>query len=106
MSQGVTLQQLAAALANYRKRLQSKQLEVDALNRIRTSASGVIRMMTMAGDDSDRADRNMFENAVNDFLTAQINWLLIDVQEFELQIKALEAQQSGIVLATPAPGRR
>ncbi len=110
----VTAQQLAAALANYRKRLQSKQLEVDSLSRIRKLAPAVVAQVVPAKlipfghnvGDLDQTDRESMKTALDDFLTAKINWLLIDVQEFDLQIKALEAQQSGIVLAGPVPGRR
>ena len=100
--QGLTVQQVAAALANFKKRLQSKQLEVDALSRMRKVAPAIIAPLVPA-----ESDRDMFRVAVDDYLTAKINWLVIDVQEFELQIRALESQQSGLVLAAGAvPPRR
>jgi hypothetical protein len=108
--QGLTVQQVAAALANFRKRLQSKQLEVDALSRMRKVAPAVVTQLvpaSLVGDELDQGNRELMKTAVDDYLTAKINWLLIDVQEFELQIKALESQQSGLVLAAGSvPGRR
>mgnify|MGYP001558850933 CR=1 FL=1 len=96
-------QQFAAALKNFEERLKSKQLEVDALNRLRV-ASGIISRL-LPDTPVGPQDCESIRQAVDDFLTAKINMLLVDVQEFELNIRAMKAQQSGLLIATPgAPG--
>jgi hypothetical protein len=92
-------QQLAAGIAAMEKRLNSKKLEVDALDRLRLASGVLSRILpdTPAGPQ----DANSIQHAVENFLTAKINWLLIDVQEFELNIRALKSQQSGIVVPGP-----
>lgn len=107
MSPGLTVQQLQAAIASFNKRLKSKQLEVDALDRIRKQVPSMAAQLFPVSESTTLVPvtASVLSDAVVDYLTAKINWLLIDVQEFTLQIKALESQQSGIILAGQPPRR-
>lgn len=96
MSPQLSQQQIGAAIKAFENRLNSKKLECDALGRLRKVAPNVIplQLVNMEGYGDTASG---VAHACEDYLTAKINWLLIDIQEYELQIKMLKSQQSGIV---------
>ena len=99
MAPQLTTQQLAAAIRAIEQRRASKQLEVDSLNTFRAAAPEAINHL-FPGPENLHLITALADASAN-YLTAKINWLLIDLQEIDLQLRALRQHQSGIVLARP-----
>ncbi len=97
MSVTLSQQQIAAAIRAFENRLNSKKLECDALGKLRTTAPVLIGAILLK-DENVPGLTGLWKSIAEDYLTAKINWLLIDIQEYELQIRALKSQQSGIVV--------
>lgn len=100
-------QQLAAFIASHERRRDSTKLAIDSLNTIREQAPVIVQLFFQEQPGEPLrspafVERNAIADAAVNYLTARINWLLIDLQERELQIKALKYQQTGILIAHPS----
>ena len=101
MNPQLTVQQLEHAIANIEKRVEAKKLEVEALKTF------LAYLPAPLGAWYDRttglatpANQDAVENAAENFFTAKLNTALIDLEELELNLKAMRQMRSGVVGAT------
>lgn len=93
-------QQLEHAIANLQKRVDAKTLECASLQQMRDVSADVI--VTFFGY-RDEIKHTPACDAVHNYLTAKLNWAIIDLEELELNLKMYRQASSGIVGATLMP---
>jgi hypothetical protein len=95
MSPQLTTQQLLHAIANLEKRVAAKKLEAHSLAKLRDFAPDLVADLTMKGV--------LLHDPIENLCTAKLNQALIDLEEFELALKAYKQMSTGIVGATSLP---
>jgi hypothetical protein len=89
MTPQLSVQQLEHAIKNCDARVKAKTLECAALDQMRDAIPEYL-----AGLIIDQPLRE----SVHNYLTAKLNWALIDLQELELQLKAVKQMSSGVIV--------
>jgi hypothetical protein len=92
----LSVQQLEHASQVYEKRVQAKKLEIDSYSKFRDYAPITISMLM--GEYADPNERETFRQATENFFTAKVQQGILDLEELELQVKALKQARSGIVI--------
>ncbi len=114
MSPQLTIQQLEHAITNIDKRVEAKKLEIHSYAEWRDhapAAFGTLSFMLppVASSEQEsvfaamsRSLAALREATVNLF-TAKLNTALIDLEELELNLKAMRQMRSGVVGASMVP---
>ena len=97
MSPQLTAQQLEHAIANIEKRIKAKTLECAALQQMQGAAVDAIGKLFNFRDEEKQQP---CLDAAHNFLTAKFNTALIDLEELELNLKAMRQMRSGVVGAS------
>jgi hypothetical protein len=95
----LSIQQLEHAIQVYEKRVQAKKLEIDSYAKFRDHAPEAFTMIL--GHVQSNMDLLAVEhlfNATKNLFTAKVNQGILDLEELELQVKALHQARSGIVI--------
>jgi hypothetical protein len=87
MTPQLSVQQLEHAIKNLQKRVDAKKLEAHSYSQFRDYASG-----------NFTPDEATLRDATNNYLTAKLNQALIDLEELELQLKAVKQMSSGVIV--------
>jgi hypothetical protein len=93
----LTIQQLEHAIRNIEKRVQAKTLECAALQQMQAAAVDVIGKLF---NFRDQEKQQPVQDAAHNFLTAKFNNALVDLEELELNLKAMRQMRSGVVGAS------
>jgi hypothetical protein len=99
MSPQLTIQQLEHAIANIEKRVEAKKLEVEACAELRDCAQAVLADLLDA--IKPPIDPPEFHNrtrlALTTLFAAKHATAMIDLEELELNLKAMRQMRSGVV---------
>jgi hypothetical protein len=102
MSPQLTIQQLEHAISNIEKRVEAKKLEVEAFAELRDCAQAVLADLLDAIEPP--IDPPEFHNrtrlALTNLFAAKHATAMIDLEELELNLKAMRQMRSGIVGAS------
>lgn len=90
-AQSLTAQQLAHAIAQFEKRVEAKRMEAEALDDFSTYIPAA------AASAPDFTWKTVLTSIAERYFKAKHTQALIDLEILELQLRALKAQQSGIV---------
>lgn len=103
----LTAQQLAHAINVYERRVKAKKLEIDSYAKFRDHARGQIGALLgerecEAGIETGAillspSQRSLCD-AVENLCAAKVEQGILDLEELELQVKALKQAQSGLVI--------
>lgn len=100
--QTLSTAQLEAALRAMDARLRAKKLEIDSLNTLRDNLPLMAaRLFRGEGTAAESDSLETVTDATHNYLTAKINWALMDLEQMELQRRMVVAQQS---MVQPAGG--
>jgi hypothetical protein len=98
MSPQLTAQQLDHAISNIAKRVEAKKLEVEALKTFLAYLPAPLgAWYERTTGLATPANQDAVEDAAENFFTAKLNTALIDLEELELNLKAMRQMRSGVV---------
>jgi hypothetical protein len=111
MSPQLSVQQLEHAIKNLEALIGAKKLEIDALSKFRELVPGTVSLIYRGIHTEPTEPQPLLEfwdwwtkdvqRAAENFFTAKINQALVQLEEIEMQLKAVKhmrAQQSGILI--------
>jgi hypothetical protein len=90
----LSVQQLEHAIQVYEKRVQAKKLEIHAYSQFREGAADYASLFS----NEDTPEYTRIQETVVNLGTAKVEQGLLDLEELELQVKALKQARSGIVI--------
>lgn len=114
MSPQLSANQLAHAAKNAEKLIAAKKLEIHAYSKFQKHAPAAIRelldplspkLQRFPGETAGTVSRDL-QDATENLFTAKLNHALIELEELELQLKAVRhiQQQQGSMIQVPSSG--
>jgi hypothetical protein len=100
MTPQLSVQQMEHATRNLEKRVKAKTLECVSLDQMRKVADTFLDAIF---DPRDKEKQQPVQDAVHNFLTAKMNYALVDLEELELTLRAYKQMSSPIVGASLIP---
>jgi len=101
MSPQLSTQQLEHAIGNLEKLLSAKKLEIYSLSAFKENAPVAV-IQLLGADPLGQSLRDATEN----FFASKLNRALIELEEMEMQMKALRHMRSGVVIPGMQVGRQ
>jgi hypothetical protein len=106
MTPQLSVQQLEHAIKNLQKRVDAKKLEAHSYGLFRDHAPAALEHLCEKFIDEDPAIKKgladppgeYLHDATENLFTAKLNQALIDLEELELQLKAVKQMSSGILV--------
>lgn len=89
----LSVQQLEHAIKVFKARVSAKKLEIHSYSQFKDNAP-VAAIQLLGADPLGQG----MHDAVENFFTAKMNQALLDLEELELQVKALRQARSGIII--------
>jgi hypothetical protein len=100
MSPQLTAQQLEHAIDVWEKRVVAKKLEIDAYEQFRDHAPAVISLLIRNRDEITDSVLAWIEAIGVNYVTAKHTVATLDLEEMELNLKAMRQMRSGVVAAS------